>query len=354
MKNYILHIGLPKTGTTALQKYYFSSLQDPSICFNPPFIIRPLVQAIKLLDFGLLKQEDVKLLLDVITFQSSKLQQNNILISNELLSQRLMKFDFVKRGDFLKSIFSNSTIVLVLRYQPILLRSLYQQHVFQNYFLQPEEVFIPFAERRFLEAEYWKSSMQIDVKEWDYKETIKYFRYCYGEKFHVLFFENHSENIIEIGRNVLEHAGLHVDRENSDSHLPNANISYDSTMMSILLNITRRKLAFHAYSGFDSQHIQNLMGQAKRARYIFDATDIEDFLNRIGNKQHVLHTTYPKFDKRLLRFIKVHGKRHNRFIKSQRYELPKPIKSYLEYESKILNASLIEVVDRQKIPEQYL
>lgn len=116
MKNYILHIGVPKTGTTALQRHYFPRLKHPSICYNPSSIIGPLIQALRLLDFGALKKEDMKLLNNVVKYQSNKIPQDNILISRETLSQRLMKFDFVGRGRFLKSIFPNATIVLVLRY----------------------------------------------------------------------------------------------------------------------------------------------------------------------------------------------------------------------------------------------
>ena len=354
MKNYILHIGLPKTGTTALQRHYFSQLQDPTICYDPLPIVRSLREAIKLLDFDLLKKEDIELLRKVIEFQSSKIQQNNILISREILSQRLMKFDFMKRVHFLKSIFPDATVVLVLRYQPALLRSLYQQQILQRYILQPEEVFMPFSESLFLETDQWKTSMQIDIKEWDYTETIKYFRYSYGERFHVLFFENYLENIIEIGRKVLEYGGLYVDRKKTEHSLPKVNVSYDSATMSILLNISRYKWILNSYSGFDSSHIQNLMEQARRARYLFDAASVEDFLDRMENGQYKPHTTYSTFDIRLLKTIQKYNKLRERFIKSQRYRLPEPIKSYLEHEAKSLNASLVEVVDRQQIPKQYL
>ena len=353
MKNYILHIGLPKTGTTTLQRYYFPKLQQPSICYNPSSIIDPLVQALKLLDFGALKEEDMKFLNNVVKWQSNKIPQKNILISLEILSQRLLKFDFVERGRFLKSIFPNATIVLVLRYQPELLRSLYQQHVHQNYFLMPEEVFIPFAKHVFPETDHWKARMQINVKEWDYKETIKYFRHCYGKQFHVLFFENHSKNILDMGRSILKFAGFHVDNGRLNSFLTKTNVSYDSTIMSMVLNITHRKLAFHSNTGFDSLHIQDLMEQANQARFIFDSDSITNFLSRLEDQQHVSRSTCSKFDKQLLRIIKTYSKLRNNF-KSQRYELPEIIRSYLEQESKILNSSLNEVVDRQKIPKQYL
>lgn len=357
MKNVILHIGLPKTGTTALQRYYFSKLEESYICYNPSSILNPLVQAIKLLDFGMLKKDDLELLRDVVKWQSNKISQNDILISSETLSQRLMKFDFVGRVSFLKSIFPNATIVLVLRYQPMLLRSLYQQHVSQNYLLKPEEVFVPFAESVLTETDRWKDCMKINVKEWDYTETIRHFRRHYGEKFHVLFFENYSKNLMEIGRLILGHAGANFTEGKMNSFIPKIpkiNTSYDSATMNILLNIAHRKLAFHSYNSFDSQLMQGLMVQANQARYIFDATSINDFLCRIESKQPLMGTANSTVDKQLLRVVLIYSKLRNLFVKSQRFELPEPIKSYIECESKILNASLIDVVERQKIPNLYL
>lgn len=353
MKNYILHIGLPKTGTTALQRHYFSRLRYQSICYNPLAINASLVHAIKLLDFGSLKQEDMNLLNDFIQYQSNKIPQDNIFISLELLSQRLMQFDFSARGDFLESLFPDATIVMVLRYQPELLRGLYQQHVQQNYFLMPEEVFMPFATHVFPETEYWKTSMQINVKQWDYKETIRNFRNRFGERFHVLFYEDYKKNILHIGRRILELAGFHTEEVTPDAPLPRANISYDSATMYMLLNMARCKLAFHSSSGFDSQHMQDLMEQARQARYIFDAANIQDFMGRLVNQRNVSRCTYSGFDMQLLRIINILNQKHDSSI-SQGYELPKPIKSYLEQESKTLNSSLDEVVDRRKIPKQYL
>lgn len=353
MKNYILHIGLPKTATSVLQKFFFSKLQQPSICYNPSFLIDPLVQALILLDFKALTKDDIKLLKDVVEYQSEKIPQKSILLSCELLSQRLLQFNYVARADFIKSIFPSATITLVLRYQPVLLKSLYQQHISQNYFLTPEEVFIPFSKQIFRQKERWKETMQIDVKEWNYVETIKYFKDHYEKRFNVLFFENYFKNIQDIGREVLAFSGFHVDSGILNSPLPKVNISYNSTSMGIILAIARRKLAFHPNVGFDSQHIQDLMEQYKQARFIFDAISVGDFLNRLKKRRHISHTVYSWSDKQLLRIIKGYSKIHG-YIKPQGYELPESIGSYLERESKILNSSLGKIVDRQMIPKQYL
>ncbi|MEM8810167.1 MAG: hypothetical protein AAGF01_29455 [Cyanobacteria bacterium P01_G01_bin.38] len=354
MKNYILHIGLPKTGTTALQKYYFSRFKHSSLCYNPSSLLTPLGQAIKLLDFGSLKSDDTQLLKEVVKHQSQKIPQQNILISLEILSQRLLKFDFKGRGDFLKSIFPDATVVMVLRHQPALLRSLYQQQVHQNYLLSPEDVFIPFSNHTFPASERWKASMQIDVKEWNYKEAIQHFRECYGEKFRVLFFENHFKDILTIGQDILALPKSSAVEETSPSPLPQANVSYCAEAMCMVLAIARRKWAFSANHGFNSRHVQDLMEQAEQARHVFDAADIQGFLRRLEHQKRIPRSDiYSRADKQLLKLVKLYGKLHNCF-KPQKYELPAPIRTYLEHESKILNASLDEVIDRQIIPKQYL
>ena len=265
------------------------------------------------------------------------------------------EFNFVGRANFLKAIFPNARIVLVLRYQPELLRSVYQEHIFQNYLLTPEECFIPFAKHIFPEANYWKTTMQIDVKEWNYKETVKHFRSHYGKNFMVLFYENYSKDISGIGKNILEFSGCRVNGEVLNCPLPRVNVSCDATKRKIMLNIARHKLAFHSNVGFDSLSIQNLMEHANQAKFIFDATGVKDFLSRLKNRRDISNATYsnPRLDRQLLKIIEMYCKIYN-YFKSQRYELPKTIRSHLEHESKILNSSLDDVVDKKAIPKQYL
>lgn len=353
MKNYILHIGLPKTGTTAIQKHYFRKLKHPSVCYNPSSIIDPLIEALKLLDFGLLEEREMRLLNDVIKYESERISERNILISLELLSQRLLKFNFAARGKFLNTLFPNATVACVLRYQPVLLRSLYQQHISQNYLLLPEEVFVPFTKHVFLESERWKACMQIDIKEWNYTEFIQRFRDYYGDNFHVLFFENYAKNILGIGKSILEFGGVHVEDETLDRSIPKSNVSYKMTTMNIIQTLIRYKLAFHENSGFDSRHLYDLMEQADQAKYILDADSIEGCQNRLANRRSASPAIRSGLDKQILRLIKRYDRAVHRF-KPQKYELPKAIGAYLESESKMLNTSLAEVVDKQLIPRRYL
>jgi len=351
VKNIILHIGLPKTGTTALQKHCFSNMDQSLVAYNPRSIVGPLVEALKLLDFDMLKQTDLDLLGEIIDQQSSKFTQDHLFISLENISQRLLKFDFSKRGRFLKTLFPNATGLIVLRHQPSMLRSLYQQLINQRYILSPEEAFKEFSKTEFSENERWKESMQIDVKEWGYKELILFYRSCFGEKFHVVFFENYTENILEMGNKILELAGLPLDPKSSGSSIPRTNVALDAFEMKITLMIARSRLLLRSYAGMRSRAVQNLMDQAMRARYLFDAENSDEYLRREKDLE-VPRLTHTAFDNLLIRAIQFACSRYSgRWPK--RYELPQPIRVYLESESAILNSSLSEMVNASEIPKQY-
>ena len=353
MQRHILHIGLPKTGTTALQRHYFPGLPESAVCYNPPHLLEPLIEAVKLLDFGMLREDDTQFLSEILAHRSKKIRQPAVLISLEILSQRLLKFDYRGRADFLKSIFPSATVVLILRYQPDLLRSLYQQQVRQNYFLPPEEVFLPPGRGRPAGADPARSSMTIDATEWDYTGTIEYYRELFGDRFHVEFFEDYNGNMVNLGRGILESVGLKGEHHPSPAPIPKTNVSYDSTTMQILLTLARRRLAFRACAGFDSRHMRGLEREADQARFLFDAPDRHTFRKRIRNRKDFSEHPCCVFDELLIKCIRkccatLGSHRENR------YELPSDIRQCLERVSKDLNSSLPEVVHERRIPDRYL
>src|SRR5262245_54317568 len=241
MKRYVLHIGLPKTGTTALQTHYFSKLDRSAVSYNPPALVRALIEALKLLDFGMLSPTDVQRLNDALAEQERQIEQASILISLENLSQRLGRFDFVSRAHFLRDVFPEATVALVLRYQPALLRGLYLQFLHQLYVLRPEEVFIPFATRKFSDAEHWKTRMQIDAREWNYAEAIRHLRRHYQERLQVLFYENFPD-LVTLGEEIVT-AGNCGAPDVATSPLPETNVSFDSVTVEWLHRLAQWKLA---------------------------------------------------------------------------------------------------------------
>jgi hypothetical protein len=351
MKHYILHIGLPKTGTTALQTHYFCKLDRSAVSYNPPALVRALIEALKLLDFGMLRSTDVQRLNDAIADQERQIEQKSILISLENLSQRLGRFDFVGRAKFLRDVFPEATVALVLRYQPALLRGLYLQFLHQLYILRPEEVFIPFAKREFSDAEQWKSRIQIDVREWSYAEAIRHFRRHYGERLQVLFYEDFPD-LVALGKEIVA-AGDCGTSDVPSFPLPRANVSFDPTTVERLHRLARWKLAFRANTGFESRHVRDLMEQAQQARFAFDAPDLITFADRLANPRHRSTTTYGWLDHQLFKIIRENGL-GRRDSRSLRYELPEPIRSHLQQEARNLNASLAEAVPERRVPAIYL
>jgi hypothetical protein len=350
MKEYTLHIGLPKTGTTTLQEHFFSRLDLSCVCYNPPIVRDALIESLKLLDFRMLKPTDVDLVKAVVKHQESDIPQRDVLISLENLSQRLGRFDSYHRGKFLKSVFPQANVVLVLRNQPALLRSLYLQLVHQNYLLTPEEVFVPFSRHSFAEQDWWKTRMQIDIKEWNYREAIDHFRSLYGRTFHVHFYENYQD-VRDVGKAILDLMNQRID--DKPGLLPKENVSYSSFGARAMLRLAHWRLAFKANKGFASQHMHKLLEESLQARFIFDADDIQEFVNRLRNKKPLTLYTYNRFDRRVSNNINKVEARLKGWRRS-RYDLPQPIKHYIEQEARELNATLGEVVDTGRIPEGYL
>ncbi|MFH1509283.1 MAG: sulfotransferase domain-containing protein [bacterium] len=352
MKNYILHIGLPKTGTTAIQKHFFSRLNNNSTIYNPLVILNSLKQAIKLVDFDMFKEDDIELLKNVIENQEKKIKQKNILISLETLSLRMLRFDYKKRLKFIKAIFPNARIIIVLRHQESILRSLYQQHVYQNYFLNPKDVFLPFSNIKFAYNEKWKRCMQIDINDWNYVDLIKEFSFHYKDKLSILFYENYKSNITNIGSEILKIAGIKFDNS-SDINIPRTNISYDLITMFIVIIMAKHKIAFRSNYGYDSKIMNNLLLQARKSRSLYDNKDVDKFINNIKLLKNHSKTIYSKFDKYILKIIRYYSRICSKYRFLQ-YKLPKLIRNLIKEKSRVYNKELEKMIDKKLIPSQYL
>lgn len=128
-KEIIIHIGLPRAGSTFLQDKVFSNLDPSILCFNPSKISQELLP-----DFmrrvhvnNGYSESNLFLFREQIKGVIGKIPQKKILISNEGLCGldfRPWKNTLFFRN-MLKSIFPNATMIIVFRDQVEWLRSAY-------------------------------------------------------------------------------------------------------------------------------------------------------------------------------------------------------------------------------------
>lgn len=350
-QRYVLHIGLPKTGTTALQRNYFPALVGNGLSVNPPLLVTALTEAIKLLDFDELTKADTELLSAFVEAESRTAETHTTLLSLELLSQRLHAVDLPARAAFLGALFPDADVVLVLRHQADLLRSLYLQHLSQRYLLQPEDVFVPFPKRLFTDSERWKSSLRIDVRDWDYVSGVRAFRRHFGDRLHVLFYEDLVDDVLGLGKVIASLCGDDADAT-PDTPLPRTNVSMNARAVSALLTVARTRLALRSYSGFDSKLVQDLRAQADVARHIFDGRTEAVFRERLVSTPRARPTGgTTRTDRLILRSIDRASTRQHR--RQQRtYPLPPAIEAHVLTSSSALNQGLPQVVEG--VPQHYL
>lgn len=354
MKEIVLHIGLPKTGTTSLQRFYSECLLNSQIAFNPEIIVKALVEGVKLLDSGSLTVDRRDLLKSVIHNEYECIDCGVIFISLEILSQRLMQFNPVERCQFLKYIFPDAKIITVFRHQPVVLKSLYLQHISQKYLLKQKDVFLPFAKTG-SEEESYKRMMQIDIKEWDYAKFITSFRIAFGANFYVFFFEDYSKDLIYLGKNILKVVGLssHEIEQIAESYkVPRSNTSYHALTIGLLFAIARSRILLSSFYGLNSIHVKTNLDQVNRAIRIFDTTKNEEFVTNL--RMPIDRRKYKFGDIFTFGLFSKFNRYSEKFMKVKKYELSTEIDSYLTSESYILNSRLKQLFPDIEIPKCYL
>jgi len=343
-KQYTFHIGLPKTGTTTLQTCYFGSATCGSLAYNPPEMLWALTEAIKLHDFDMLTDADLRLLRQVIRRYEDDIPHERIFISHEILSHRLGRFCLGDRGRVLKVLFPEATVVLVLRNQPDILRSLYEQFVRQHFVIAPEEMFLPFACPT---GEPLKDCLLIDVRQWDYAAACKSLRGLFEGRLHVFFYESFPD-LFALGEVILGLVGCRI---NSPPQLttPKLNRSYGAVAVRLTLALARFGLAFRASRGANSRRVEDLAEQAMRSRLVFDAPSVDAFLALAERTDTVSRELDSRADALFRKLIRLAGK----LGAHQPYRFPRPLREHLTSEAGLLNEGLHEVLADTPIPEEY-
>ena len=132
----ILHIGLPKTATSTLQRYVFPILQEKEIVIFNEKEVTQLTR--KHLSIGLSSEERIKL--------SNLLSRGKNLISDESLVGR-DPHEWKQRAERLFDLYGKETIVVItVRDLKSLFTSYYIQALQENNIVEPEDFFVTASE----------------------------------------------------------------------------------------------------------------------------------------------------------------------------------------------------------------
>jgi hypothetical protein len=190
----VLHIGLPKTGTTFLQQKVFSSMEHEGLLYNP----NPLMKIIK-------KYFDNKVDILKVKIELGKLNANTLFLSEEGFSVQGYSFEYGENLLKLKSIFPDASIILFFRYQPDWLLSMYKQSIHQqnpqtiNEFLNYKNDSNTFgSEELFCDNRYESVSLsgqnnlpRMNIHSINYAKMIQEYMDAFGENnVHIFFYEH--------------------------------------------------------------------------------------------------------------------------------------------------------------------
>ena len=202
MNNVFIHIGLPRSGTTFLQQYIFTSLPEfflitiPFSNYGEPF------QKLQYQDDTLYNHKEVKNELQAL------FTEKKVLISNEnFTGQSLFWFNGnrTRIAQRLQQLFPNAHIILTLRNQLDLLRSMYEINL-QWKETKTLDQFIISANEQFSLNDYTTGKTQNlkqvrypvtesyeHIEGYDYLPLIKLYQSLFP-KVHILFYEDFVSN----------------------------------------------------------------------------------------------------------------------------------------------------------------
>jgi hypothetical protein len=178
MKSVILHIGMPKSASTFLQKQVFPNLEDVLFCTYR----NPIFDAIRKLEFKhrhMVDLDQIKIELDQYL---ETVKEKHVLISNEMIFGNPWH-NFMNHSDmayFLKILFPEAKILTVLRKQDDFLSSAYLQAI-RIGFPQKKKHFFNLTDGEFGDYNY-NGGMNIDAKSVDLYHFIKAYEDHFGKE----------------------------------------------------------------------------------------------------------------------------------------------------------------------------
>lgn len=165
MTKLIVHIGLPKTGTTTLQKHFFPKVcRDNNILFNPPEYTKIREQRLTYSDADLLALKEL-------------FSENNVLISQEGLVDKNPRNWSAASDRSLELFGKDATIIITIREPVEYMTSVFVQKLHEGNIINPKDFFIsshdydalmPFIPER--------SLLRFDHQKLDYEYLISLYK----------------------------------------------------------------------------------------------------------------------------------------------------------------------------------
>ena len=197
--NLYIHIGLPKTGTTFLQKKVFSNLSE-NIIFNPKIFN-------ELYELYLNKTSEDKILIDKINECKNFIKNNKnkkILISNEGWSHEEYSFKFEKKLLFLSKHFKYAKILLVFRDIKDWIISMYLQSFQQGNIQEFNDFITTKKTNMFKNCRTTNYLPKLDISEINYDSLKSFVIKYFDNKPLFLNYDNNLKNLInELENNFL-------------------------------------------------------------------------------------------------------------------------------------------------------
>jgi hypothetical protein len=198
----VLHIGLHKTATTYLQQAVFNRIADPGLVVDPMPLSRYLGPLFFRLDYGLLREHEVREFAKRLHAARRAHADRRWLISNETLGQNMYLLNYRAHAELLGRLFPEAQIVLMLRFQPDWFLSAYKQLVSRGD-VQSIEDFLGYRDGTFHRCHYLDLDGRIlahtNALELHYHDMIETLRQIFGtERVHVFFYEHFREHTDEV------------------------------------------------------------------------------------------------------------------------------------------------------------
>ncbi len=179
MKNLILHIGYPRTGTTWLQKNFFPKVKNFDILKNPHPII-----------FG---QKELKSFPE--NFIVSHEEIINVRLNNRKLKEPCHLKPFI---DKITSKYNNVTFFVIIRKQTDIITSAYSYRLATT--------------GKISFAEYLSQIKKNNkINQWAYYSHLKNFEECYGIKLKIFLFEDFIYNNKAFSEHLSKELGFEID-----------------------------------------------------------------------------------------------------------------------------------------------